>query len=90
MSWMLSESGYSCYIYIEVVHYVLYTHKVSGSLITALSLPSIYDYKLKLCRNQAEVAQNHDNGHVRSIEQSEARHRTYKRLKRGNGQSYDC
>jgi hypothetical protein len=30
---------------------------------------------------QAEVIQNHANEHVRSIGQSEARHRKYKRLK---------
>jgi hypothetical protein len=38
---------------------------------------------------QAEVMQYHENEHVRSIRQGEARHRKYKRLKLGGGQSYD-
>jgi hypothetical protein len=38
---------------------------------------------------QAEVIQNHDNEHVRSIGQGEARDRKYKRLKLGGGQAYD-
>jgi hypothetical protein len=43
----------------------------------------------KLCRQQAEVKQNHDNVNVRNIGQGEARHRKYKRLKLGGGQAYD-
>jgi hypothetical protein len=43
----------------------------------------------KLCRQQAEVIQNHDNENVRTIGQGEARHRKYKRLKLGGGQAYD-
>jgi hypothetical protein len=35
------------------------------------------------------VIQNHENGHVRSIGQGEARHRKYKKLKLGSGQAYD-
>jgi hypothetical protein len=42
-----------------------------------------------LCRQQAEVIQNHDNENVRNIGQGEARHRKYKRLKLGGGQAYD-
>jgi hypothetical protein len=42
----------------------------------------------KLCRQQAEVIQNHDNENVRNIRQGEARHRKYKRLKLGGGQAY--
>jgi hypothetical protein len=33
--------------------------------------------------------QNHENEHVRSIGQGEARHRKYKLLKLGGGQAYD-
>jgi hypothetical protein len=33
---------------------------------TVFSLPYIYDYITKLCRQQAEVTQNHENGHVHS------------------------
>jgi hypothetical protein len=37
----------------------------------------------KLCGRQAEVIQNHEN------EQGEARHKKYKKFKRGGGQAYD-
>jgi hypothetical protein len=33
--------------------------------------------------------QDHDNEHVRSIGQGEARHRKYKKLKLGSGKAYD-
>jgi hypothetical protein len=49
----------------------------------------MYDYIAKLCRQQAEVMQNHENDHVCGIGQGEARHRKYKRLKLGSGQAYD-
>jgi hypothetical protein len=49
----------------------------------------MYEYITKLCRQQAEVTQNHENEHVRSIGQGKARHRTYKSIKLGNGQAYD-
>jgi hypothetical protein len=51
----------------------------------------VYDYIAKLYRQQAEVIQNHENGHVLSIGQGEGRHRkySYKRLKLGGGQAYD-
>jgi hypothetical protein len=42
-----------------------------------------------MCRRQAEVIENLDNEHVRSIGQGEVRHRKYKRLKLGGGQAYD-
>jgi hypothetical protein len=37
----------------------------------------------------SKVIQNHENEHVRGIEQGEVRHRKYKRLKLGDGQAYD-
>jgi hypothetical protein len=43
----------------------------------------------KLCRQQSEVIQNHDNENVRNVGQGETRHRKYKRLKLGGGQKYD-
>jgi hypothetical protein len=49
--------------------------------------PSVYDYIIKLCRQQAEVIQNHENEHVHSIGEGEARHRKYKSLKLGGGQA---
>jgi hypothetical protein len=48
---------------------------------TAFNLPYAYDYKTKLCRQQAEVIQNHENEHVPRIGQGETSHRQYKRLK---------
>jgi hypothetical protein len=43
----------------------------------------------KLCRQQAEIIQNHDNENIGNIGQGEALHRKYKRLKLGGGQAYD-
>jgi hypothetical protein len=36
-----------------------------------------------LCRQQAEVIQNHENEHVLNIGQGKASHRKYKRLELG-------
>jgi hypothetical protein len=57
----------------------------------AFKLPyiCIYDYITKLCRQQAEVIQNHENANIRNIGQEEPRQRKYKRLKFGGGQAYD-
>jgi hypothetical protein len=55
----------------------------------AFKIPYAYGYITKLCRQQAEVIQNHDNENVRNIEQGEARHRKYKRLELDGGQAYD-
>jgi hypothetical protein len=52
-------------------------------------LPYIYDYITKLCRQQAEVIQNHENANVRSIGVGEPRQRKCKRLKLGGGEAYD-
>jgi hypothetical protein len=49
-------------------------------------LPYIYDYITKLCRQQAEVIQNHENAKVHNIGQGELQHRKYKKLKLGSGQ----
>jgi hypothetical protein len=56
---------------------------------TIFSLPYVYDYITKLCRQQAKVVQKHENIHIRSIEQGEGRRRKYKSLKLGGGQAYD-
>jgi hypothetical protein len=56
----------------------------------ACRMPYIYDYVTKLCRQQAEAIQNHENANVLNTGQREARHRKYKRLKLGGGQAYDC
>jgi hypothetical protein len=55
----------------------------------AFNIAYIYDYIIKLCRQQAEVIRNHENAKVRSIGQGEARRQKYKRLKLGSGQAYD-
>jgi hypothetical protein len=44
---------------------------------TAFDLPYVYDYITKVCRQLAELIQNHENEHVRGIGQGEARCRTY-------------
>jgi hypothetical protein len=54
----------------------------------ALNLPYVYNYITKLCRQQAEVIQKHENEYVNSIRQ-EARHRKYMRLQLGGSQAYD-
>jgi hypothetical protein len=56
---------------------------------TDFNLPSIHEYVTKLCRQQAEVIQNHENEYVRSLVQDKDSHRKYKTLKRGGGQAYD-
>jgi hypothetical protein len=48
---------------------------------TAFDFLYAYDCIRKLCRQQAEVIQNHEDEHIRSIGQGEARHRRYKSLK---------
>jgi hypothetical protein len=58
-------------------------------LYVAFEIPYVYDFITKLCRQQAEVIQNHVNSNVRKIGQGEAQHTKYKRLKLGGGQAYD-
>jgi hypothetical protein len=52
-------------------------------------LSCVYDYITKLCRQEAEVIQNHENANVRDIGKSEDRHRKYERLELGGGEAYD-
>jgi hypothetical protein len=52
-------------------------------------LPYIYVYITKLCIQQPEVIQNHENANVRNIGQGERRHRKYKGLKLVGGQAFD-
>jgi hypothetical protein len=44
---------------------------------------------MKLCRQQAEVIQNHENSNVHDIAKGEAQHRKCKRLKLSGGQAHD-
>jgi hypothetical protein len=55
----------------------------------AFKIPCVHDFITKLCKQQAEVVQNHRNTNVPNIGQSEVQHRKYKRLKLGGGQAYD-
>jgi hypothetical protein len=55
----------------------------------AFRIPYICDCITKLCRQQAEVIQDHRNENVRNIGQGEAQHRKYTRLKLGGGQAYN-
>jgi hypothetical protein len=52
-------------------------------------VPYIYDNITKLCGQQVEVVQNHENANVRDTGKGEARHIKYKRPKIGGGQAYD-
>jgi hypothetical protein len=52
-------------------------------------IPYVYNYVTKLFRQEAQGIQHHENTHVRYIEQGEAQHRKFKRLKLGGGQAYD-
>jgi hypothetical protein len=58
-----------------------------SSKILAFKLPYVYDYIIKLYRQQAEVIQNHNNENVRNTGQGEAQHKKYKKLKLGGGQA---
>jgi hypothetical protein len=56
----------------------------------AFQISYVYDFITKLCRQQAEVIQNHDNENIRNIGQGKAPHRKYKRLNLGGSHVYDC
>jgi hypothetical protein len=56
----------------------------------AFNFPYVCDYITKLCKQQEEVIQNHDDENVCNIGQGEAQHRKYKRFNLGGGQAYDC
>jgi hypothetical protein len=46
-------------------------------------IPYVYDFITKLCRQQAEVIQNHENECLQHMTR-----RKYKRLNLGGGQAY--
>jgi hypothetical protein len=56
----------------------------------AFQVPYIYEYVMKLCMQQAEVIQNHENANVHDVAKGEAQHKKHKRLKLGDSQTYDC
>jgi hypothetical protein len=49
-----------------------------GDLHVTFKIPYVYDFITKLCRQQAEVMQNHHNPNVPNIGQGEAQYRKYK------------
>jgi hypothetical protein len=49
----------------------------------------VYDYITQLCRQQADIIQNHENENVLNIGQGEARHKKYKKLKLCGSHAYD-
>jgi hypothetical protein len=55
----------------------------------AFQVPCSYDYTTKLCRQQAQDIQNHENENVRDIGKDETPQRKYNRFKLGGGQAYD-
>jgi hypothetical protein len=55
----------------------------------ALNIPYVYNYITKLCREQADVIQNHRNPNVLAIGQGAAMHSKHKRLELGGGQAYN-
>jgi hypothetical protein len=55
----------------------------------AFQVPYIYVYVRKLCRQEAEVIQNHENRNIRDIGKGDARIRNYKGLKFGGCQAHD-
>jgi hypothetical protein len=54
----------------------------------SFKIPYVYNYIIKLRRQQAQTIQHHQNIHVRNIGQGEAPRRKYKKLKLGGGQAY--
>jgi hypothetical protein len=89
-AWELSADTYLLKIAAPTKQGSPHHWKFSGrDLHTAFSLPYVYVYITKLCRQQAEVIQNRENEHVHSIGQGEVRHGKYKRLKLGGGEAYD-
>jgi hypothetical protein len=67
----------------------IFSFRLDSDFHTAFNPPYVYDCITKLCRQYAEVIQNHEKEHVRSIGQGEARHRKYKRLKLGGVQAHN-
>jgi hypothetical protein len=70
-------------------HCQIFLFLLLGQLTAMPQIPYVYDFITKLCRQQAEIIQYHDDENVRYIGQGEARHRKYKRLKLGGGHVYD-
>jgi hypothetical protein len=66
-------------------HWKFYKAHTVRDLHMAFGLPYMYNYITKLCRQQAEAIQNHENANVRNIGQGEPR----QSFKLGGGRAYD-
>jgi hypothetical protein len=55
----------------------------------AFKIPYLYDFIIKLCKQQATVTLNHENANIRSTGPGEAQHNNYNRLNFGGDQAYD-
>jgi hypothetical protein len=64
-------------------------HMLLHKLHKAFNIPYIYDYITKLCRQQANITQNHGNDNVQNTRQGEPRQRKFERLKLGGGHAYN-
>jgi hypothetical protein len=64
-------------------------HALVCDMHVAFQIPYVHDYIIKLCRQQAEVIQNHENDRVCNIGQDKAQHRKYKRVKLGGCHVYN-
>jgi hypothetical protein len=64
-------------------------HTLIRDMRVALQIPDVYDYITKLCRQQAQVLQNHENTHVQNIGQGEAQQGKY-RFRIDSRQDYGC
>jgi len=57
----------------------------------AFNISYVYDFfTQEICREYADVIQNHENVNILKMGQSETQHRKCKALKLCGGQSYDC
>jgi hypothetical protein len=55
----------------------------------AFQVSYTYIYVKKLCRQQAQDTQNHENATIPDIRKDKAKHRKCERFKLGGGQAYD-
>jgi hypothetical protein len=55
----------------------------------AFQIPYLHDLIIKLSREEATVILNHEYVNIPSIDQGEARHSKFEKLKLGGGQAYD-
>jgi hypothetical protein len=69
--------------------FVTYQGKLRPATCTSFKIQYLYDFVIKLCRQQAIAILNHENVNIRIIGQGDAHHRKYKMLRLGGGQACD-